>query len=307
MPLEYSSNKNTYRNTLPQGHYDLIIVSLVHQPPEMLFCMAKNIEKYVKGSFLWIVHYNNSEHIDENALPPWAWLVRNTLVTIRFTSLLGYAVCKTLEFLVDNVTCTNVMTLSSGSAFFREYQVPKIPKVQIISHESFFEPSKLFEHTEPIPIEHLGKCVQYLNKKGSGGWQYATGCDKDIRFHEYLKKRNFTHIRGGQWSGQVWPFDVAKMLVEDSMSMANDISLEESQYIIYAFEEILLATYAHNYAVQRGIPIEEGEVIINWAFYYDIKDIKYIEMLRDIFKRKNGHAACKLSDNVYDTVRQSLL
>lgn len=303
--LELTNIKHTYRNTLPQGYYDLVIVSLVHQPPEMLLYMANNMEKYVKGSFLWIVHYNNPEHIDENTLPPWVWLVRDTIVTIRFTSLLGYAVCKALEFLVNTVTCTNVMTLSSGSAFFREYQVPKVPKVQIISHESHFEPNKPFEHTEPIPIEYLGNCVQYLNKKGSGGWQYATGCDRDKRFHEYLKKRNFTHIRGGQWSGQVWPFDVAKMLVEDITSMANDISLKESQYITYAFEEILLSTYAHNYAVHNQIAIERGEVIIHWAQYYDIKDSKYIDYLRT--NVTEGHAVCKLSDCLYDTVRQSLL
>ena len=110
---------NIYRNNLPSGNYDLLIVSLIHQPAEMVYYMAKNIEKYVQGKFIWIVHYNNNEPINENLLPDWAWIVRNTIntsKTINITLLLG--IYKTLEFAIKNsVTFTNVLTLSSGSAF----------------------------------------------------------------------------------------------------------------------------------------------------------------------------------------------
>ena len=49
--MEFTGYKQTYRNYLPIGHYDLIIISLVHQGPEMVYYMVENIKKYVKGSF----------------------------------------------------------------------------------------------------------------------------------------------------------------------------------------------------------------------------------------------------------------
>ena len=114
MPIEYTKIIHTYRNTLPFGYYDLIIISLVHQGADILKYMANNISKYVKGNFIWIVHYNNEEHIDETTLPPWAWLVRDTIKTSSISSrLLLMAINQILKFALVNVTSKNIMTLSS--------------------------------------------------------------------------------------------------------------------------------------------------------------------------------------------------
>lgn len=75
MPIEYTNLWNIYRNTLPSGSYDMVIVSIAHQNAAMVKWQASNLGRYIKGSFLWIVHYNGEEVINENELPPWAWLV----------------------------------------------------------------------------------------------------------------------------------------------------------------------------------------------------------------------------------------
>ena len=63
---------NIYRKGAPSGKYDMLIVSLVHQNSGMIRYIVKNLEKYVRGSFIWIAHYNGSDPVDEETLPQWA-------------------------------------------------------------------------------------------------------------------------------------------------------------------------------------------------------------------------------------------
>jgi hypothetical protein len=298
MPIEIIKNNNIYRNELPFGHYDLIIISLVHQGPEMVYYMAENIKKYVKGKFLWVAHYNNSIKIDENTLPEWAWLVRDTIKTERSTRLLTMAINQALKFILVNVTSTNIMTLSSGSAFFREFIVPTEQKVALISHELKKSPSKNYAHIQEIDISHLGNCTKYLESVGSFGWQYKFGGDKDVEFHKLIKNRGFKYIRGCQWPGQIWPYEVGKNLLDDLTELEGLNDYKDAQY---ACEEIYLSTYAYNYARENNMSIDYVEVIIDWESGYEVRDLNYVQMLRNAYE--GGSAVCKLSDNISDIVR----
>ena len=300
--MEFTGYKQTYRNYLPIGHYDLIIISLVHQGPEMVYYMVENIKKYVKGSFLWVVHYNNEQKIDENTLPPWAWIVRDTIKTERHTRLLLMALNQTLKFALNNTRSINIMTLSSGSAFFREFIVPTKKKVSLILHENIIAlPGKNYGHSEEIDICHLGNCTQYLESIGAGGWHYKFGADSDFEFNDMVTKRGFKYLRGTQWSGQIWPYEVGCMLKDDLSE------LETSNLRLgYACEELYMSTYAHNYAKDNDISIDLVQVIIDWGNKYEIEDINYINNLRDTCTME-GSAVCKLPDNINSDVRKYLI
>jgi hypothetical protein len=295
MAIELRNCNRGYRDYLPFGHYDLIIISLVHQPSEMIYYMANNLSKYVKGNFLWIVHYNNSEYIDENMLPSWVWLVRETIKTERSTRLLLLAINQALKFAFINVTSTNIMTLSSGSAFFREFIVPKKSKVALKQYKEKLEPGN---HMDEIDIKHLGYCGMYLKSIGSMSWQYGWGGDSDIEFSKLIVKRGFKYLKGCQWSGQIWPYEVGKMLVEDLSEIEGS---EYNSRLKYAAEEIYLSTYAYNYAIKNKLNLDFVEVIIEWNEKYNITDIRYIDYLRSSLYE--GSCVCKVSDNLSDPVR----
>ena len=300
-------NSNSYRDSLPSGTRDLVIVSLVHQSPDMVFYMAKNIEKYVRGSFIWIAHYNNKEPIDERALPPWAWLVRDTVMTEPYARLKTFGIMKAVDFAIANLThFTNVMTLSSGSAFFRTFDVPKNPMISIEGHEKLINPSVKITHAEEIGIEHAGVCCQFLqsHKDFTCLWQYP-GCDSDIEFHTLLKNRKFRYFKGCQWPGQVWPYEVAVMLSVDIGPLYNSESTKQRPY--FAAEEIYLATYAYNYAKEHNMEIHLTEVIIDWEHAYCVPNTKRIDYYRNMYSN-SAHAICKLSDDIQnDTIRKYLL
>jgi len=302
--MEYAfKNSNTYRTTTPQGKCDLLIVSLVHQGPDMVRYMTQNIQKYVKGSFKWVAHYNGKDPVDENTLPEWAWLVRDTNVTqpYEYQRLRTFGIIKTLSFAIQSgLQFTNVLILSSGSAFFREFQVPVKPKVCLDNYEKIFDPSVNLDHSSPIDIKHSGKCAKYLESIGSSGWQYKNG-DLDIEFQTAIQKRNFKFFKGAQCAGQIWPYEVAIMLSEDITKLYDSPNTKK---LDYACEEIYLSTYAYNYAIEHSIPIEIGQVIIYWNRYYGIRHTEYIDFLRKNPQFNSGHAVCKLSDSINDPVRK---
>ena len=103
---------------------DLVIVSLVHQGPEMVYWMAKNIQQYVSGNFAWVVHYNGREPLDMEKLPIWVWVVPDPIVTYSYTPRIARAIAKCIQYAISRSPFTNILTLSSGSAFFRPYEVP---------------------------------------------------------------------------------------------------------------------------------------------------------------------------------------
>ncbi len=289
-----------YRNSTPSGDYQLIIISLIHQNKSMLDYMIKNIERYLEGEYLFFVHYNGSEDVDENTLPSWVWLNRSPIQTQRFTRRLSQAIIGTMAYALQYINTINIMLMSSGSAFFRKWQLPSYPQICIESQQKKINPKNLVIHEGPIPFENKGRVVEYLKERGSGGWQYGFeghGCDQDSFFHECLLKRGIQYFKGCQWSGQVWPQEVGKWIVEDLLSLKD----KPMQY--YACEEIYFSTYAYHFVITLHLPIYYCEVITNWEYKYEINDIQYIIDLHQ--KHQNiGHALCKLPDDTNHPVRR---
>jgi hypothetical protein len=132
-----------YRNEKPLGQYDMIIITIVHLDFPFVLYMAKNIERFVKGSFIWIIHANGYS-MNENDLPSWAWLTRTVITTKHPTTTLLHAMTKCIEFGIQNVQFTNCMFVSAGSVFFRDFNVPKEEHICASSHEDIFFPNNQF-------------------------------------------------------------------------------------------------------------------------------------------------------------------
>lgn len=299
-PIEASVLPRKFRDASPTGNYDLVIVSLVHQAPDVVHCIAETLKKYVKGRFLWVAHCNTREFLDETTLPDFAWIVRDTIVTRAYTVSLTHAVARCLDF-ASNVTYTNALIMTSGSSFFREYIVPTYPRIGLFSHEILLEDKRLL-HNEPIPISELGKCSDYLALRGCDAWQYAN-FDKDTNFHTLLIARGFKWILGSPFSGLMFPCAVADQLRDDLFTLESnpDTSIPD-----YAPEEIVFATYAYNYAVRHGLHIGLSESIIHWGERYNVT-IDQIEKYRmcAIAFPGLGHIVCRLPEHV-DKVRNYL-
>jgi hypothetical protein len=299
-------NKNhIYRNFYPSGKYDMVIISLVHQDFSMVQYMSKNIERFVKGSFIWVVHANGGSY-NENDLPSWAWLTRTTLPTIHSTTYLMRAIIPCIDFALEHIEFTNCMYISSGSVFFREYIVPKEESICMSSHETIFFPDKRFTYTEPIPIEYLGNCANYIVSKGGihyNGWQYnnyfPSGMDQDIYIQEIIKKRGVSFIKGCHIPGQVFPYTVCKMLVDDGKEyFSKDICYR------YCLEEIFPSTYAYSYAIKNNINIQKNVVYCNWLHKYTMDDIPFIESLA--LKCPDAYAIVKVPCDLTHPVREYL-
>lgn len=290
-------NENVHREYLPSGEYEMAIVSLVHQDGNMLKWMARNIEKYVKGKIIWVAHYNGKEPFDEKELPEWAWISRRTINTFSgFAPSLAHGVASALEFATRHVSFKNCMTLSSGSAFIKEYRPPKSEVVCLNMYEKIVNPNKNYKHAEEINVRHAGRFAEYISSIGGHVWQYG-GCDKDTGFHEAIKSRGFEYIRGSQWSGQIWPMNVAKMIAEDipNIKYPNNCN--------YSAEEIYLSTYANAYAREKSMQVGFCEVMIDWDRNYTVSNVEYVKRL---IKEFPYSAICKIPTETDHPVRKFL-
>ncbi len=277
---------------------DLVIVSLVHQTPEMVEWMAENLKRYVTGSFVWVVHYNGERPLDLSRLPDWVWPVPNPEWTQTYTTRVVYALAKCIRYAASRTTFTNLLTMSSGSAFFRPYTVPTTERVQFPSHEPLFNASCARVHTEPIPTAHLGACVRYINDRGfEGPWQLG-GFDQHTDAQAKIRARGFQWIVGAQWSGQVMPQTPA-------LQFAEDITSDGPNYVA---EEVLLSTYSYNYAHAKRLPVWTSEAIINWGPEYMVTRVETIDAYRRAAQTFPGlgHLVCKVPDDLQHPVRVAL-
>lgn len=299
MPIEHTNIYNTYRNYLPSGSYDMAIISLVHQGNDMIKYMAGNIERFVKGKYIWIIHYNGNEHVDENSLPEWVWIVRDSIKTTHGGVSLLQGLGKCLKLAHDNITFINCMVFSSGSMFIREYIVPLKETICAESHEDGFNPNINLLHVSPIPIKYLGSGGKYLLDRNHSTWQYGHdvgGFDKDIEAHMILRKRGFEYTKGCQSSGQVFPYVVSKMLADDLYILSS-----RPFYSHYCQEEILPSTYSYWYSQLCDIPIQKTTVCINWEYNYEIDSLDYVELIHDTMP--NAYAVCKVTYDLNNPVR----
>ena len=277
---------------------DLVIVSLVHQGPEMVYWMAKNIQKYVTGNFVWVVHYNGAEPLDTNKLPSWAWSVPSPIVTYGYTPRIARAVAMCIDYARSRTQFTNVLTMSSGSAFFRPYTVPNEERVQFATYDPLFHPNGLRYHNEPISVSELGRCGPYIEALGHPQkWQFE-GFDAHSEIHERIRARGFEWIVGTQWSGQLIPYTPAIQFADDMLSTPLNGPP-------YAAEEILMSTYSYNYALRKPLPLWHSEAIIQWGPRYMITEYTRVETYRNLCTvfPGMGHLVCKVPDDLTHPVR----
>jgi len=298
MPIEYTNRFNTYRNTLPSDHYDMVIVSLAHQNAAMVKWQASNLGRFIRGSFLWIVHYNGEEHINENDLPPWAWLVRDTIKTMHGGVTLLHAIGKAMKFALDTVTFINCMTLTMGCVFIRPYQVPTKETICAETHETFFNKDANLLHTSPIPIELLGRTSEWLVSLGHFAWQYGCrgGLDADIETHTIFRRRGFEFTKGCQLIGQVFPYTVAKMISHDLMILS-----VRPFDITYCQDELFISTYSFWYSYEKDLPIGKTIVATNWEKMYEVNDMSYIHYI--LSTNPDAYAVSKVPDDLNNSIR----
>lgn len=274
---------------------DLVILSLVHQSPEMVYWMIENIRRYVIGSFVWVVHYNGDAPLDPSRLPEWVWPVPDPVWTQTYTPRIAYAIAKSIAYAASRTTFTNVLTMSSGSAFFRPYHVPTTERVQFVHYDPQFNPNCPRLHNDIISIDWLGRCSEYLSTHGfSEPWQFG-GFDKHTEIHEKLRARGFKWIMGAQWPGQLIPRVPALQIAEDMVPDGPS----------YVAEEVLLSTYSYNYAREKCLPIWNSEAIIKWGPEYIVSRVETIQAYRRACRTFPGlgHLVCKVPDNPWHYIR----
>jgi hypothetical protein len=273
---------------------DLVIVSLVHQTPEMVYWMAENLHLYVRGSFRWVVHYNGARPLDRSRLPDWVWPIPDPIQTQAWTPSIVFAVAKCIAYAASKTTFTNVLTMSSGSAFFRPYVVPTAEEVRFLTYEPLFNGSRPLPHLEPFSVDRLGHIAEELQAQGAGTWQYP-GFDSHTELHDRIRARGFKWVRGSQWSGQVIPRVPALQIAEDTLPTGPS----------YVGEEIVLSTYSYNYAVAQRRPVAASEAIINWESGYIVDHIETIQGYRAACRAfpGMGHLVCKVPDDPLHPVR----
>jgi hypothetical protein len=299
MPIEYTNKFHMYRNTLPSGSYDMVIVSLAHQNAAMVKWQASNLGRFIKGSFLWVVHYNGEEFIDENELPPWAWLVRDTIKTKHGGGTLLHGIGKAIKFALDTVTFINCMTLTMGCVFIRDYQVPTKETICAETHELFFNPRANLLHTSPIPIELLGRTSEWLISAGHFAWQYGCrgGLDADRETQAIFLQRGFEFTKGCQLIGQVFPYEVAKMISHDLLILS--VAPFE---VTYCQDELFISTYSYWYSFEKDIPIQLNTVATNWEHMYEVSDLGYVDGL--LHTNSNAYAVSKVPDDLGNPIRR---
>jgi hypothetical protein len=186
--------------------------------------------------------------------------------------------------------------MSSGSAFYREYNVPVNPRIALHSHEALFSEAHL-PLMKPVPIDRIESASAYIMEQGSAfGWQYRF-FEKDTPVHPLFKK--FKWIKGSQWSGIVFPYPVAASVVADMKTME---PIDASPLPDYDREEIVFSTHAYNYAIEHGLSIEMNETIIDWASMYNptIERVKQYQAAAAVFPGI-GHMVCRLESGAYGT------
>lgn len=298
---------NKCRTCLPTGNYDMVICTLIHQGPQMVNYMVKNLSRYIRGKFLFIIHYNSEEPLDEEALPEWCWIVRDPIVTKHTNITLALGLNRCIKFALQNINFINCMLISSGSVFIKEYLCPIEPKVCGTCHYYEFPHQRDAQlHRYPIPTIALGNIEGYYknilvtpNRRAAwdwsdmvnNGWIYPA-FDKHSELHTILRKRNIKYIKGSQFPGLVFPYDVAHAVNEDLELIHTD---EQISKYNYSLDEIIFPTYSYDYSIRKGMVNEYTPVAIDWDNGYHVISIEQLYKVQ----RDNKHAYA-LSKVPYD-------
>ena len=308
---------NKYRTCLPTGNYDMVICTLIHQGPDMVNYMVKNLSRYIRGKFLFVIHYNSEEPLDENILPEWCWIVRYTIVTKHTNISLSLALNRCIKFALHNIKFVNCMLISSGCVFIKEYICPNEPKVCGTYHYYAFPHQRDAQvHMYPIPTIALGNIEGYFknvlvtpNRRApwdttnmiDGGWIYPA-FDKHTEIHTILLKRNIKYVKGCQLLGQVFPYEVARTVNEDLELIHTD---EQISKYNYSLEEIIFSTYSYDYSIRNGMVNEYTTIATDWDNFYDVISFQQIyKIQRD---NKNAYGVSKVPYDMNHPMRLFLM
>jgi hypothetical protein len=287
-----------YRDCYPTGETDMIFFLLIHQSKDMVDYMIQNIKKYVEGNYYIFIHFNGSNHIDENEYENNIWFCRNIQNTEKFTERLTKAISMTMYEAFQHIKSINIMTISSGSAFYKKYTIPSQKQIRFKRYYSHFSSEQV-----AIPFTYYGNTETYLlpifqkNNKKLYIWWYPK-IDSDSFLKKLIEKNNFEYYMGGQFSGMVIPYEAA-------YTLSNDIFEHFDEFINkdYPCEEFYFQTYATNYGILNNIDIGLSECIINWNNQYFVNN-NSIQHYRN--HHIEGHLVCKLSDDPHHGTRKFL-
>jgi hypothetical protein len=120
--------------------------------------------------------------------------------------------------------------------------------------------------------------------------------DKDIQ--KIIKKRgDIKFIKGSHAPGQIFPYEVCKMLLED----VNEYFLKDNIHT-YCMEEILPSTYSYWYAKKNGLQIKRNVVYYNWLDKYIMTDINFIKKIPE--KCPEAYAVVKVPYDLTNPIRE---
>jgi len=260
--------------------------------------MVKNLSRYIRGKFLFIIHYNSEEPLDEDTLPEWCWIVRDPIVTKHTNISLALGLNRCIKFALQNIKFVNCMLISSGCVFIKEYLCTSEMKICGICHHNAFPHQRDANlHMYPIPTIALGNIEGYFknvlvtpNRRApwdrtnmiDSGWIYP-GFDKHTEMHELFRKRNIKYLKGSQFPGLVFPYEVALAVNEDLEVIHTD---EQINTYNYSLDEIIFSSYSYDYSIRKSIVYDYTTVAIDWDNVY------YVTSFEQIYKaqRDNKHA-----------------
>jgi len=283
----------------------------------MVNYMVTNLSRYIRGKFLFIIHYNSEEPVDEEGLPEWCWIVRDPIITKHTNISLTLGLNRCIKFALQNIKFVNCMLISSGCVFIKEYLCQSEAKVCGTCHYYAFPHQRDAQiHMYPIPTIALGNIEGYFknvlvtpNRRApwdrtsmiDGGWIYPE-FDKHSELHALFQKRNIKYVKGCQLSGQVFPYDVARAVNEDLEVIYTD---EQINKYNYSLEEIIFSSYSYDYSIRKGIVNDYTTVSIDWDNFYNITRFEEIyKVQRDI---KDAYAVCKVPYDMNHPMRVFLM
>ncbi len=277
-----------YRNeNIDKKKTDMVFILLIHQNKKMVDYMINNIKNMVNGDYMIFIHYNGDDNINENDYNENIWFNKNPLKTERFTKSLAMAVIDTLKYACDNVETINFMIISSGSAFYKKYEIPKEEYIALNNYNYLFKNQS--NTIDRISIKYIDNITNYLKNNKKDIWHYDK-FDKDNFIKNKIKKRNFKYIVGYQMPGLVMPYNCVINIIHDIYPMNFKI-----KDIEYCAEELYFPIYLYNYALEKNLKINNSEVITDWNNNYLLDSIDKIK--NSINKNFKGHLLSKIPED----------
>lgn len=197
-----------------------------------------------------------------------------------------------IKFGIDNFNFINYLILSSGSGLITN--IPSITESCVYqkTYELLLNPEKKLLHSEPIDIKYIQKIYSFMLSQTKEVWGAFKDIDNDILFNNSVIKRKFKYIKTNQASGNLFPKEVGKWLIEDYYDNFNGND--------YQCEEVYFSTYAYNWSLLKNKEIKYSCILIDWQNYFRQITPEYINNI----KKYGCYGICKIDDNPNSYIRK---